>query len=76
MIKVHASGGVLSRGDSPGAPQYSVEELKVLVEEAHADRPGRSQPTPTGAQGIKNAVHAGVDSIEHGSLIGPTRAFA
>jgi imidazolonepropionase-like amidohydrolase len=68
VIKVHASGGVLSRGDSPGAPQYSVEELKVLVEEAHAA--GRKVAAHAhGAQGIKNAVYAGVDSIEHGSLI-------
>ena len=68
VIKVHASGGVLSRGDSPGAPQYSVEELKVLVEEAHAA--GRKVAAHAhGAQGIKNAVIAGVDSIEHGSLI-------
>ncbi len=68
VIKVHASGGVLSRGDAPGAPQYSVEELRVLVEEAHAA--GRKVAAHAhGAQGIKNAVIAGVDSIEHGSLI-------
>ena len=68
VIKVHASGGVLSRGDSPGAPQYSVEELRVLVEEAHAA--GRKVAAHAhGAQGMKNAVIAGVDSIEHGSLI-------
>ena len=68
VIKVNASGGVLSRGDSPGAPQYSVEELKVLVEEAHAA--GRKVAAHAhGAQGIKNALIAGVDSIEHGSLI-------
>ena len=68
VIKVNASGGVLSRGDSPGAPQYSVEELKVLVQEAHAA--GRKVAAHAhGAQGIKNALLAGVDSIEHGSLI-------
>jgi len=68
VIKVNASGGVLSRGDAPGAPQYSVEELRVLVEEAHAG--GRKVAAHAhGAQGIKNAVFAGVDSIEHGSLI-------
>ena len=68
VVKVHASGGVLSRGDAPGAPQFSVEELKALVEEAHAA--GRKVAAHAhGAQGIKNAVLAGVDSIEHGSLI-------
>ena len=68
VIKVNASGGVLSRGDAPGAPQYTVEELRALVEEAHAA--GRKVAAHAhGAQGIKNAVTAGVDSIEHGSLI-------
>jgi len=68
VIKVAASGGVLSRGDQPGAPQYTVEELRALVEEAHAA--GRKVAAHAhGAQGIKNATIAGVDSIEHGSLI-------
>jgi imidazolonepropionase-like amidohydrolase len=68
LIKIHASGGVLSRGDQPGAPQFTVEELKAAVDEAHAA--GRKVAAHAhGAQGIKNAVIAGVDSIEHGSLI-------
>jgi imidazolonepropionase-like amidohydrolase len=68
LIKVAASGGVLSRGDQPGAPQYTVEELRAAVEEAHAA--GRRVAAHAhGAQAIKNATLAGVDSIEHGSLI-------
>jgi imidazolonepropionase-like amidohydrolase len=68
LIKVHASGGVLSRGDAPGAAQFTVEELRAAVEEAHAA--GRKVAAHAhGAQGIKNALVAGVDSIEHGSLI-------
>jgi imidazolonepropionase-like amidohydrolase len=68
LIKIHASGGVLSRGDSPGAPQFTVAEIQAAVEEAHAT--GRRVAAHAhGAQGIKNAVRAGVDSIEHGSLI-------
>jgi imidazolonepropionase-like amidohydrolase len=68
LIKIHASGGVLSRGDQPGAPQFSLEELRACVEEAHAA--GRKVAAHAhGAKGIKNAVYAGVDSIEHGSLI-------
>jgi imidazolonepropionase-like amidohydrolase len=68
VIKVAASGGVFSRGDQPGAPQYSLEELRALVEEAHAG--GRRVAAHAhGAQAIKNATIAGVDSIEHGSLI-------
>lgn len=68
VVKINASGGVLSRGDAPGAPQYSIDELRAAVEEAHAA--GRKVAAHAhGAQGIKNAVRAGVDSIEHGSLI-------
>ncbi|HVU86775.1 MAG TPA: amidohydrolase family protein [Pirellulales bacterium] len=68
VIKVHASGGVMSRGDAPGAAQFTVQELQAAVEEAHAA--GRKVAAHAhGAQGIKNAVVAGVDSIEHGSLI-------
>jgi imidazolonepropionase-like amidohydrolase len=68
VIKIHASGGVLSRGDSPGAPQFTVEELRAAAEEAHAA--GRKIAAHAhGAQGIRNAVLAGIDSIEHGSLI-------
>jgi imidazolonepropionase-like amidohydrolase len=68
VIKVLASGGVLSRGDSPGAPQYTVEELRAAVQEAHAA--GRKVAAHAhGAQGIRNAITAGIDSIEHASLI-------
>jgi imidazolonepropionase-like amidohydrolase len=68
VIKIHASGGVLSRGDSPGAPQFTLEELRAAAQEAHAA--GRKIAAHAhGAQGIRNAIHAGIDSIEHGSLI-------
>jgi imidazolonepropionase-like amidohydrolase len=68
VIKINATGGVLSRGDSPGAPQYSVDELRAAVEEAHmAGR--RIAAHAHGTLGIKNAILAGVDSIEHGSLL-------
>jgi imidazolonepropionase-like amidohydrolase len=68
IIKIMASGGVLSRGDKPGAPQFTVDELRAAVDEAHAV--GRKVAAHAhGTQAIKNAVRAGVDSIEHGSLI-------
>jgi imidazolonepropionase-like amidohydrolase len=68
VIKIHASGGVLSRGDSPGSPQFSIEELRAAAQEAHAA--GRKIAAHAhGAQGIRNAILAGIDSIEHGSLI-------
>ncbi|MGA3040595.1 MAG: amidohydrolase family protein [Bryobacteraceae bacterium] len=68
LIKVCATGGVLSKGDDPQASQYSLEELKALVADAH--RLGRKVAAHAhGAQGILFATQAGVDSIEHGSYI-------
>jgi len=68
VIKILATGGVLSRGDKPGAPQYTLEELKVAAETAHMG--GRKIAAHAhGAEGIKNAILAGIDSIEHGSLV-------
>jgi imidazolonepropionase-like amidohydrolase len=68
VIKICASGGVLSKGDEPGTPQYTPEEMSALVEEAH--RLGRKVAAHAhGTQSIKEAIRAGVDSIEHASLI-------
>ena len=68
VIKICASGGVLSKGDAPGAPQYSPEEMRAVVEEAH--RLGRKVAAHAhGTQSIKEAILAGVDSVEHCSLI-------
>src|ERR1700724_3524063 len=68
VIKIIASGGVLSKGDSPGAPQYTREELKAAADEAHMA--GRKIAAHAhGTQGIKNAILAGIDSVEHASLI-------
>jgi imidazolonepropionase-like amidohydrolase len=68
LIKVCASGGVLSKGDSPGAPQYTLEELTAIAEEAH--KLGRKVAAHAhGTQSIKDAIRAGIDSIEHSSLI-------
>jgi imidazolonepropionase-like amidohydrolase len=68
LIKVCASGGVLSKGDQPGAAQYSVEEMRAIVEEAH--RAGRKVAAHAhGALSIKEAIRAGVDSIEHATLL-------
>ena len=68
VIKICASGGVFSKGDSPGAPQYSPEEMRAVVDEAH--RLGRKVAAHAhGTQSIKEAILAGVDSVEHCSLI-------
>ncbi|MGB7607674.1 MAG: amidohydrolase family protein [Candidatus Sulfotelmatobacter sp.] len=68
LIKFMASGGVLSKGDNPQASQYTLEEMKAIVDESH--RPGRKVAAHAhGAQAILWASEAGVDSIEHGSYI-------
>src|SRR5277367_1733174 len=68
VIKVCATGGVLSKGDDPQASQYTLEELKAIVADAH--RLGRKVAAHAhGAQGILWATEAGIDSIEHGSYM-------
>jgi len=68
LIKICASGGVLSKGDQPGTPQYTLEEMQAIAEEAH--KLGRKVAAHAhGTQSIKDAVRAGIDSIEHSSLI-------
>ena len=68
VIKVCATGGVLSKGDSLQASQYTLEELKAIVAEAH--RLGLKVAAHAhGAQGILWSSEAGIDSIEHGSYI-------
>ena len=68
LIKVCATGGVLSMGDNPQASQYTLEEMKAIVTDAH--RLGRKVAAHAhGAEGIRWAAEAGVDSIEHGSYI-------
>src|SRR6516164_53697 len=68
LIKICASGGVLSKGDLPGTPQYSPEEMQAIAQEAH--NLGRKVAAHAhGTQSIKDAIRAGIDSIEHSSLI-------
>jgi imidazolonepropionase-like amidohydrolase len=73
LIKICATGGVLSKGDNPQASQYTLEEMKAIVADAH--RLGRKVAAHAhGAQGILWAAEAGVDSIEHGSYIDDERS--
>lgn len=68
VIKVCATAGVFSKGDSPGAQQYSDEELRVIVAESR--RHGlKVMAHAHGSEGILAAVKAGVASIEHGSML-------
>lgn len=68
VIKFCATGGVMSKGDDPNASQYTQEEMRALVADAH--RLGRKVAAHAhGAQGVAWASDAGVDSIEHGHLM-------
>lgn len=68
VVKVVSSGGVLTPGVDVNAYQFNVEELKVAVEEAH--KAGRKVCTHCHSlQGIKNSILAGVDSVEHATIL-------
>ena len=70
VIKVMASGGVLSLSDSVDAPQLTLEELTAIVDEAH--RLGKKVAAHChGDIAGKTAIAAGVDSLEHGSFLKP-----
>jgi imidazolonepropionase-like amidohydrolase len=68
VIKFCGTGGVFSKGDTPGAQQYTFQEMEALIDEAHMA--GRKVAVHAhGASGIKSAIRAGVDTVEHASLI-------
>jgi imidazolonepropionase-like amidohydrolase len=68
LIKVCASGGVMSHTGPAGAQQYSDDELRAIADEAH--RAGlRVAAHAHGDDGIRAAIEAGIDCIEHGSLM-------
>jgi imidazolonepropionase-like amidohydrolase len=68
VIKFCGTGGVFSKGDTPGAQQYTFPEMQALIDEAHMA--GRKVAVHAhGAEGIKSAIRAGVDTVEHASLI-------
>jgi imidazolonepropionase-like amidohydrolase len=68
VIKLTATAGVLGMEASADAPQFSPEELRTIVEEARRHRV-KVAAHAHGAEGIKAALDAGVDSIEHGSML-------
>ncbi|MFC2949306.1 metal-dependent hydrolase family protein [Virgibacillus sediminis] len=69
VIKVHATGGVLSATDHPEFTQFSEEELRAIVEEGRFRKGVKVMAHAQGAEGIKNAVRAGIHSIEHGIFL-------
>jgi imidazolonepropionase-like amidohydrolase len=68
VIKICASGGVLSPTDDVDTPQLTQEELNAIVDEAHALR-RKTAAHAHGAEAAKRAIRAGIDSIEHGSFL-------
>ncbi|MBC6982510.1 amidohydrolase family protein [Caulobacter sp. 17J80-11] len=68
VIKICATGGVFSHGDTPGAQQLTLEEMKAIVDEAHMTDM-KVAAHAHGASGIREAILAGVDTIEHVSLV-------
>jgi imidazolonepropionase-like amidohydrolase len=68
VIKICASGGVFSHGDTPGAQQLTLPEIKAIVDEAHMTGL-RVAAHAHGASAIKAAILGGVDTIEHASLV-------
>jgi imidazolonepropionase-like amidohydrolase len=68
VIKICATGGVFSHGDTPGAQQLTLDEIKAIVDEAHTTGL-KVAAHAHGASGIKAAILGGVDTIEHASLV-------
>ena len=68
LTKFCATGGVLSKGTSVGKQQYTLEEMATIVAESH-QRDRKVAAHAHGTEGIKAAIEAGVDSVEHASLI-------
>ncbi|MBN8579318.1 MAG: amidohydrolase family protein [Anaerolineae bacterium] len=69
VIKICSTGGVLSPTDHPEFTQFSPEELEVIVREASYRRGVKVMSHAQGAEGVKNAIRAGVHSIEHGIFL-------
>lgn len=68
IVKIMATGGVMTKGVEPGSPQLTMEEMKSAVDEAH--KAGKKTASHAqGTEGIKNAILAGIDSIEHGIFL-------
>jgi imidazolonepropionase-like amidohydrolase len=68
LIKTCSTGGVFSKGTTPGAEQNTVEEMQAIVAEAH-QRGLKVASHAHGVAGVKNAIRAGVDTIEHASYL-------
>ena len=68
FLKISTTGGVGSEKDNPWAPQFTIDEIKAITYEAH-NLGKRVATHAQGAQGVKNAIIGGVNSIEHGYFL-------
>lgn len=68
FVKTFTTGGASTPGDGPHSVDFTMEELKALVDEAHAHKK-KVAVHAIGINGIRNAVTAGVDTVEHGSFL-------
>ncbi len=68
LTKFCATGGVFSKGTKVGMTQYTLEEMKAIVDESHTHE-RKVAAHAHGTEGIKRAIEAGVDSIEHASFL-------
>lgn len=73
FIKAYTSGGVSTPGDGPQSAEFTPEEIQAIVAEAHL-HDKRVAVHAYGLQGIRNAVEAGVDTVEHGCYLDPAIA--
>jgi imidazolonepropionase-like amidohydrolase len=73
FIKAYTSGGVSTPGDGPQSAEFTPEEIQAIVAEAHL-HDKRVAVHAYGLQGIRNAVKAGVDTVEHGCYLDPAIA--
>jgi imidazolonepropionase-like amidohydrolase len=69
VIKVMVTGGIMSANDGPESAQFTPEELKVIVQEAQFKDDIKVMAHAHGVKGMKNAIDAGVHSIEHGTYL-------
>lgn len=69
-VKLIASGGILTPGTDIGRPQFSIDEMRAAIDEAH-DAGKISAAHAHGAEGVKRAATAGIDSVEHAYFVDP-----
>ncbi len=73
FIKIYTTGGVSTPGDGPHSQDFTIDELRAIMDEAHTHEK-KVGTHAQGLNGIRKAVLAGVDTVEHGSFLDPETA--